>query len=144
MSDKEETENVSIQQQEEPIYELTIKDNLFEQLDITPHRTGGYWNSIFFILFSTLGSGAIILPITMKEMGVIPSTLLLLLCAIVSYFTVMILVLEGFNQNKYCFSDLVKEKFGNVTLIIVDICFHTGNLLGIIVFNKISKIYIIH
>ena len=139
MADKEEYDNV-VFQPEEPIYELTIKDNLFDQLNISPLRTGGYWNSIFFILFSTLGSGTIILPITMKEMGVIPATILLLLCAIISYFTVIILVLEGFNHNKYCFSDLIKEKFGDVTLIIVDICFHTGNLLGIIVFNKISKL----
>lgn len=122
---------------EEPQYILQFRNK--NPLFLYPLRTGSYWSSLFFILFSTLGSGVIILPITMKDLGIFPATFLLLACAVISYYTVIILVLEGFNHNKYSFGDLVKVKFGSTFLIIMDICFHTGNLLGIIVFNKISK-----
>ncbi len=136
----EEYENVAFVK-EEPQYILQFKNN--NPLYLYPLRTGSYWSSLFFILFSTLGSGVIILPITMKDLGIFPATFLLIACAIISYYTVTILVLEGFNHNKYSFGDLVKAKFGPTFLIIMDICFHTGNLLGIIVFNKISKLAII-
>lgn len=117
-----------------PEYIIKINKKKFSYF---PLKQGSYWSSIFFILFSTLGSGVIILPITMKNLGIIPASLCLALCAFISYYTVTILVIEGFNHHNYSFSELVEKSFGKKTLILVDISFHIGNLLGIIVFNKV-------
>ena len=116
-----------------------IKFSNKEQIDVYPIQTGSFLSTMFFIIFSTLGSGIIILPITMKALGVIPSTLMLISAALISYFTLHELVYEAFKNNLYYFSDLIEKKYGKNIVIIVDICFHVGNLLGVAVFNKVSK-----
>jgi hypothetical protein len=106
---------------------------------IYPLQTGSFYSTLFFLIFSTLGSGIIILPITMKNLGIVPASVLFTLAALISYFTLSQLVNEAYVNNTYYFSDLVKMKYGKRVLIFVEICFHVGNLLGVTVFNKVSK-----
>ena len=106
---------------------------------IYPLQTGSYYSTLFFLIFSTLGSGIIILPITMMKLGIIWSSLMLASAAMINYFTLTQLVNEAYINKLYYFSDLVEKKYGKVILIMVEICFHVGNLLGVIVFNKVSN-----
>lgn len=125
----------------EIIYKIKMQNQ--EPLIITPLQTGSFYSTLLFSIFSTLGSGIIILPITMNQLGIIWATLLFILCALISYFTLYQLVIEAYKNNMYYFSDLVEFKYGKRVLIFVEICFHICNLLGVTVFNKVSKYFLI-
>lgn len=135
-------ENLGGQDTADYHYEISQLHDPDNVESIPPMQDGYYHCTIFFILFSTIGSGIIILPITMKNLGIFPATFLFAASAYISYFTVTQLVSEGFRLGKYYFADIVRENFNSSVLTIVDICFHVGNLLGVVVFNKISKKYI--
>lgn len=117
----------------------SISLSTFKVMNIYPFKTGSFYSTLFFLIFSTLGSGIIILPITMKSLGIIPATFLFISCALTSYFTLSQLIFEAYETNMYYFSNLVEYKYGKNILVVVEICFHVGNLLGVVVFNKVSK-----
>lgn len=138
--DYDNNENSSLKKElksNEIIYKIKMQNQ--EALIIKPLQTGSFYSTLLFSIFSTLGSGIIILPITMHQLGIIWATLLFIICAFISYFTLYQLVIEAYNNNMYYFSDLVEFKYGKRVLIFVEICFHICNLLGVTVFNKVSK-----
>lgn len=117
-----------------------IKTGLGELVMVKSLKAGSFNSSVLLLIFTTLGSGVVLLPITMKIIGIVPSTVVFLLTAMICFFTLKVLILTAYEEKVFSYSALVKRRFNKSFWIFTQLAFHFGNLMNIVLCNKLSKL----
>lgn len=76
---------------------------------------GSLWGTVFNLCAATLGAGALSLPHAVSAMGLIPGLVLLMITALATQFSIVLLVACLSVTNARSFEDLSVMLFGKVT-----------------------------
>mmetsp|Transcript_55640 Transcript_55640/g.76517 ORF Transcript_55640/g.76517 Transcript_55640/m.76517 type:complete len:129 (+) Transcript_55640:291-677(+) len=102
-------------------------------------RAGGTYGSIFSLVAATLGSGTISFAYAIAANGIILGALLIILGALVSYYTGMLLVTVSNHTGRQRYEDIAQELYGkrckNITSVLNLLCL-MGFVLAYIVYIK--------
>eukprot|EP00164_Ancoracysta_twista_P003027 GFYU01004038.1.p1 GENE.GFYU01004038.1~~GFYU01004038.1.p1 ORF type:complete len:529 (+),score=110.10 GFYU01004038.1:289-1875(+) len=93
-------------------------------------KTGSIKGGVFNLCSATLGAGALSLPIAFSQAGIITGTLLLMLGAVATIYSIHLLLHAAKVANLYSYEDLAVKYFGKKFAIVVEVsillfCFGT-------------------
>mmetsp|Transcript_33670 Transcript_33670/g.24330 ORF Transcript_33670/g.24330 Transcript_33670/m.24330 type:complete len:261 (+) Transcript_33670:147-929(+) len=102
-------------------------------------RAGGTSGSIFSLIAATLGSGTISFSYAIAANGIVLGSILIILGAMVSYYTGMLLVLASNHTGRTRFEDIAQKLYGNrcknITVVLNLLCL-CGFTMSYIVYIK--------
>ena len=102
-------------------------------------KPGGIKGSIFTLIAATLGGGTISLPYAVSENGYVLGPILILLGALVSYYTGMLLVAVGEKVDTDKYEVMALEAYGDrcrkITSVMLVVCL-VGFVISYIIFVK--------
>ena len=75
-------------------------------------RAGGTSGSIFSLVAATLGAGTLTFPYAVKENGIAWGTILIIIGALISYYTGMLLVITSNYTQRHRYEDMAASLFG--------------------------------
>lgn len=102
-------------------------------------RAGGTSGSIFSLIAATLGSGTISFSYAIAANGIILGSILIILGAVVSYYTGMLLVIASNHTGRTRYEDIAQKLYGNrcknITVVLNLLCL-CGFSMSYIVYIK--------
>lgn len=85
-------------------------------------RAGGTSGSVFSLMAATLGAGTLTFPYAIKENGIVWGTILILLGAILSYYTGMLLVVVSNHTKRHRYEDMAMALYGKGFSVFTSVC----------------------
>ena len=83
---------------------------------------GSLWGTVFNVCSATLGAGVLSLPHAMAGLGLVPGTILLLVVAMATHFSIVLLVQVICATSAPSFEALSEHVFGKRTRLAVELC----------------------
>jgi len=96
---------------------------------------GSIKGSIFELMVATIGSGVLALPAAFAASGLFFSIFQLLFCAVLGYFSTMLLAKCGKMANKYSYTELAEVTYGPGFQFLVKFIFFLNNWGGCVVYT---------
>lgn len=113
-------------------------------LDSTPVRRASISGAVFNVSTSIIGAGIMSIPATLKVLGVVPAFILIVLVAILVDISVEFMLRFTYAGETMTYAGLMKESFGRVGSVAVQICVLITNfgclIIYLIIIGKISNI----
>lgn len=99
-------------QQEEDEGESASEANVLQLIEPSKNNTSSIGGASFNFINSIIGSGIIGIPSALRQAGFASGVLLLILAAIVTDYTVLLLIKDGIIANKFTYQEMVTAAFG--------------------------------
>lgn len=80
------------------------------------------WRAVFNVSTTIIGAGIMSIPATLKVLGVIPAFLLIVLVALLVDITVNFMLRDTYAGQSTTYAGLMKENFGKIGSLAVQIC----------------------
>ena len=115
----------------------------------TKFKEGGVKSSVVILFMSTISAGILGFPYAFSKAGSVLGTVLVILAAILNYFTAILLVLTGHKAKKYRYFDLA-EGYGKAMTMCVKVIFFLNNwgivvgyttLINILISESLSNLW---
>lgn len=84
-------------------------------------RAGGASGSVFSLIAATLGAGTLTFPYAIKENGIAWGGILVVLGALISYYTGMLLVITSNHTNRHRYEDMADALYGKRVAIFTSV-----------------------
>lgn len=114
-------------------------------LDSTPEKRASIPGAVFNVSTSIIGAGIMSIPATFKVLGVVPAFILIALVAILVDFSVEFMLRFTYAGETMSYAGLMKESFGKVGAVAVQICVLITNfgclIIYLIIIGKNTLIY---
>lgn len=101
-------------------------------------RAGGTSGSVFSLIAATLGAGTLTFPYAVMENGIAWGTILIILGALISYYTGMLLVITSNHTKRHRYEDMAEALFGKRMAIFTSVM----NLLCLMGFIMSYIVYV--
>ena len=125
-------------------YRYVIKLFNSENIMIKPWQSRSMETSILFLLCITFGAGVLVLPVILKNNGLLLGFGVFFFSAMASYWTLTLILEVSYKTKLYDVSSLADKYYGKKAYIITEYIGLMNNFLGIIFYDKICKISIIN
>ncbi|KAL8093785.1 amino acid transporter AVT6C-like [Apium graveolens] len=103
-------------------------------LDSTPVRRASISGAVFNVSTSIIGAGIMSIPATLKVLGVVPAFILIVLVAILVDISVEFMLRFTYAGQRMTYAGLMKESFGRVGSVAVQICVLITNFGCLIIY----------
>ncbi|KAL8093784.1 amino acid transporter AVT6C-like [Apium graveolens] len=103
-------------------------------LETTPVRRASIPGAVFNVSTSIIGAGIMSIPATLKVLGVVPAFILIVLVAILVDISVQFILRFTYAGETMTYAGLMKESFGRLGAVTVQICLLINNFGGLIIY----------
>ena len=107
---------------------------LLPELDSPAEKRGSVSGAVFNVSTSIIGAGIMSIPATLKVLGVIPALALIVLIAMLVDISVEFMLRFTYSGDSITYAGLMKESFGRLGSVLVQICVMITNLGCLIIY----------
>ncbi|KAM7499422.1 hypothetical protein LguiA_023836 [Lonicera macranthoides] len=107
---------------------------LLPELDLPAEKRSSVSGAVFNVSTSIVGAGIMSIPATLKVLGVIPALALIVLIAMLVDMSVEFMLRFTYSGDSITYAGLMKESFGRLGSVLVQICVMITNLGCLIIY----------
>ncbi|KAK4480674.1 hypothetical protein RD792_013752 [Penstemon davidsonii] len=105
-----------------------VTDPLLPETDSPPHNRASVLGAVFNVSTSIIGAGIMSIPATLKVLGVVPAFLMIVFIAILVDISVKFMLSHTYSGQSTTYAGSMRESFGRVGSVAVQICVMITNL----------------